>query len=234
MEKWFVMHSVHFSVGPNRRTILCAKEMSHGEEACAVCDFAWSLYENGDKKGSKDLLPKWRFSVNVIQLNKDGSIDEENQGIQIWSMGQQVFKQLLDEVTEAGSDIAHPETGRNVEVKKTGTEWDNTTYKVRCAAPSSFPDTKLFNELFDLTTIVQGITIDQQLALLGGGSAPTGDPLTQVAPAATEAAALPAVAAGGFEDTPEEAPITGPDDDGADSAVKRLRRAVDKKGNGNA
>ena len=234
MDGWYQQQSIHFGVGPNKRSILCNREMSDGQvDPCAVCEFAWNLMNSGQEASGKDLLPKWRWSVNVIVLkDRTGVVDEEDKDVYVWSMGRETFILLLDEVTSAGSDIAHPVTGRNVEIKRTGSDMD-TKYKIKCAEASEFPQTDLFDDLYDLAEVTPMLEVKAQVALLQGGSADSGDPLKQVtekAEAVPEEEAQPEEepTAGGFaaeDDEPAEAAAeaNGTSDAGA---LARLRDAT--------
>ena len=78
---------VHYRIG-DEAPFLCPKK-NFGDK-CAVCDFAWSLYEEGDTKSAKELLPASRYLSPIVVRG------EETPVVKIWNYSKTVYKSLMD------------------------------------------------------------------------------------------------------------------------------------------
>ena len=85
---------VHYRIGSNR-PFLCPKKNS-GED-CPVCNFAWELYNEGDTKTAKELLPTQRFASPVV-------VRGETNEVKVWSYSKRIYEELL-------SYVMNPEYG---------------------------------------------------------------------------------------------------------------------------
>jgi hypothetical protein len=116
---------VHYSVGPDRQSYLCPRK--HGKGECPICDERDSVRRDSaaDDKYVKDLEPKRRVLVYLIDR------DEERAGEQTWFMPQSLDKDItkvsIDKDTRAVLPIDHPEDGYDIIFDKSGSKL-NTKY----------------------------------------------------------------------------------------------------------
>ena len=209
MERWFHVVPQHFGIGPSNRSLGCLRlnEISK----CPACELGFSLLKGSedDKKEGKKILPSWRFMMNVMLLNQDGTL--ANQQPHVLTVGKQLFG-LIEEIVREEGDITDIEDGRSINIKRKGTEWNDTEYMVKEAKSASpFPgELDLLDEIYDLTEIVEFVDAPTMLDIIQGKGAtmlPGGNPWDDDStPADSKAspekkATLPA---GGFEDEAEE------------------------------
>lgn len=200
MERWFACYPQHFGLGPNRQVIGCARLLQ--EDECPACEWGFSLLDQKRDKEGKDILPSWRYYVNVIVLNQDGTPRVEEEGatphIVIWSMGRRAFDLLKAQFDKYG-DITHIETGRNLEVGRKGKGGQDTSYIIESAPEASpFPaNLEVLDGVYDVTRIIKFIEAPAMQRLLAGGSVNTEDPLGQqkALPAPVESGTAPTTAA---------------------------------------
>ncbi len=92
---------VHYRIG-NSRPFLCPKKNSG--ENCPVCNFAWELYNEGDTKTAKELLPTQRFASPVV-------VRGETNEVKVWSYSKRIYEELL-------SYVMNPEYGNVTDVSE--------------------------------------------------------------------------------------------------------------------
>ena len=93
---------VHYRIG-EEAPFLCPKK--NFGDSCPVCDFAWQLYDEGDTKSAKELLPSARYLSPVVVRG-----DEED--VKIWNYSKTVYRELIGYVmNEEYGDITDPESG---------------------------------------------------------------------------------------------------------------------------
>ncbi|KKK74542.1 hypothetical protein LCGC14_2882740, partial [marine sediment metagenome] len=117
---------VHY-LGPQNRMVICPKEAVSGE--CPVCVQSWIFFEADNKKAAGQLRSKFRTFLNVVKINKDGSLAEEKIFVlglnQMQFSGKRGAKFDLDEEGDLPlfeffkkyGDLSHVETGRNLIIK---------------------------------------------------------------------------------------------------------------------
>ena len=93
---------VHYRIG-EEAPFLCPKK-NFGEN-CPVCDFAWQLYDEGDTKSAKELLPSARYLSPVV-------VRETDNEVKIWNYSKTVYRELIGYImNEEYGDITDPESG---------------------------------------------------------------------------------------------------------------------------
>lgn len=108
---------VHYGVGPDRQTYLCLHKMKG--ERCPICEERAEASRKGDEEYAKELAPKRRVLVYVIDRNN------EREGPMAWAMpqglDQDITKVSIDRRTGAVLYIDHPDEGFDVFFEKNGT-----------------------------------------------------------------------------------------------------------------
>mgnify|MGYP001159504133 FL=1 len=108
----FKSYFFHYNVGQNSG-FLCPNK-NHGED-CAVCNFAKSLYKEGDEgsiKMAKDLTARQRFFSPVLVRG------EEAEGPKVWGYGKKVYETLLTLVLNPEyGDITDPNSGTDLDLQ---------------------------------------------------------------------------------------------------------------------
>jgi len=113
-DPWREFH-VHYNVGKNFG-FLCPK--ANFDEPCAVCDFAWSLWNDRkdhpeNEKIAKQLLPTKRFITPVMVLQEDGSWE----GPKVWNYGNNIYQYFMRKYTDPDwTDFWRYDSGRNIKV----------------------------------------------------------------------------------------------------------------------
>jgi hypothetical protein len=107
---------VHYGIGPDRQTYLCLHKMKG--EPCPICEERQKAARDGDDDYAKELEPKKRVLVYLIDR------DAEKEGIQAWAMPQgtdlDIVKLTSDRRTGEVLSIDHPDDGFDVTFEKTG------------------------------------------------------------------------------------------------------------------
>jgi hypothetical protein len=114
---------VHYGVGPDRQTYLCLHKMK--DEKCPICEERKMAQNDGDEKLAKELEPKRRVLVYVIDR------DNEKEGLQAWAMpwtvDRDICKISVDKKSGEVLPIDNPDEGYDVEFEKKGAK-DRTEY----------------------------------------------------------------------------------------------------------
>lgn len=114
---------VHFGVGPDRQTYLCLHKMK-GED-CPICEERQQAVRDGDEKYAKELEPKRRVLVYLVDRNA------EKEGVQAWAMPWTLDRDVCAVSTDRKSGevlpIDHPDEGYDVLFDKRGAK-DRTEY----------------------------------------------------------------------------------------------------------
>ena len=114
---------VHYGVGPDRQTYLCAHKMKG--EPCPICEERQRVLDDGDEKGAKELEPKRRVLVYMIDR------EAKNEGLQAWAMPWTVDRDIcsisVDKRSGEVLPIDHPDEGYDIFFKKSGQK-DRTEY----------------------------------------------------------------------------------------------------------
>ena len=93
---------VHYRIG-DEAPFLCPKK--NFGESCSVCEFAWGLYEEGDTKSAKELLPSARY-VSPIVVRGDEST------VKLWNYSRTIYSDLIGYVNNPEyDDITHKTNG---------------------------------------------------------------------------------------------------------------------------
>jgi len=108
----FVDFFLHYNVG-NTPGFLCPKR-NFGED-CPVCNFANSLYNEGDEdstKLAKQLFPRERLYTAVLVRG------EENAGPKIWSFGKTAYERMIELfLNKDYGDLTDAESGTDLTIK---------------------------------------------------------------------------------------------------------------------
>lgn len=114
---------VHYGIGPDRQTYLCLHKMKG--EACPICEERQRALDDGDEKYAKELEPKRRVLVYLINR------DAEKEGLLAWAMPWTVDRDIcaisVDKRSGEVLPIDHPEEGFDVMFEKKGAK-DRTEY----------------------------------------------------------------------------------------------------------
>lgn len=107
---------MHYGVGPDRQSFIC-NHKQNGED-CPICEERAKALEEGDEDYAKELEPKRRVLVYLIDRNN------EREGLQAWAMPWTIDKDIckisVDKKSGEVLPIDHPEEGFDVEFSKTG------------------------------------------------------------------------------------------------------------------
>lgn len=208
--------AVHY-LGPNRRMVLCRKELS---KSCPACDLRWELNDAGAKAEANSLRPSVRTFMNVVHINQDGDLEDDKVYLlglnQIQFVGKRGVEYDPDEEGDLPlynffvkyGDLSHVEHGRDLLIKakedKSG-DFDTTAMKFSVGPTTPFPGTSemLKEGLTDITAVASVMDGDEMVATIEGQSAPT----LAVVPT-TQVASLPASSngsrfSGGDDEEPE-------------------------------
>lgn len=127
--------------GANKRQrIVCPLQQSKADKLdprrCPCCAYAEKLRATGnedDYKLAGDYVAQRKIFANILVR------DQEDRGIRIWSFGKKVYEQLdaIRRDSRAGGNFAHPVTGFDIVVKRTGATMNDTTYTCLPARNSS-------------------------------------------------------------------------------------------------
>lgn len=108
---------VHYGVGPDRQTYLCLHKMKG--EPCPICEERQRAQRSGDEEYAKELEPKRRVVVYLIDR------DAEKEGVQAYAMpqgtDQDIVKISVDKRTGEVFGIDNPDEGFDVMFERTGT-----------------------------------------------------------------------------------------------------------------
>lgn len=107
---------VHYNVGPDSQTYLCAKEMLG--EPCSVCEERARAVKDGDDDYAKELKPSKRVVVYLVDR------DAEKEGVQAWAAPWTVDRDLNTLIVDKRSGevlgIDDPENGYDIDFTRTG------------------------------------------------------------------------------------------------------------------
>jgi hypothetical protein len=107
----FPSYFFHYNVGKNSGFLCPSKNLG---EPCPVCDFAKSLYREGDEgsvKMAKDLTARQRFFSAVLVRG------EEREGPKVWGYGKKVYETLLNLVLNPDyGDITDADSGTDLDL----------------------------------------------------------------------------------------------------------------------
>lgn len=138
---------VHYQIGSDKGTYICLNKMK--AEPCPICDVRQELDHAGDDEAARELLPRKRVAMFVIDRK------EESKGPMIWfspwTLDQEIAKQSIDEdggalaldSPEDGYDVtfSREQQGKNVPPKYVGVK------VARKASP-------LFNSEEEITSVM--------------------------------------------------------------------------------
>lgn len=113
---WGMDAYVHYGVGSDEQTYLCANKMNG--ESCPICDEQTRAHKSGDTEYADKLKPTKRVLVYLIDR------DNEKDGPMIWNMPVSLDNDLLklsvDKRTGDVLNITDPEDGYDIEFEKQG------------------------------------------------------------------------------------------------------------------
>jgi hypothetical protein len=197
---------MHFKVGPNGWSGSCPTSTPYGPGGeCPICEEVERLRSTGnpaDSELAKDIRAKQRLYSNIVDMSDPVYTDEDvatwaaeeyNQGkecpfaagqtkVKVFSYGPQIFKQILDIVTES-VDVTDLNAGYDLMISRTGKGRD-TSYNVQIMPPAKPFVPAGVNQIEDVLIDLDNILPFQELANMQ--AALTGAPV----------AAAPAVGAG--------------------------------------
>lgn len=137
---------------PDKTAYICPRRMLNAQ--CPICQKGFEMVKLQGKDVARKFWPSWAAYLNVLVLNRDGSISDEN--VKLWSANRDVTDLLLELVQEAG-DFTDPETGRDIMIKCKKVEEGGFTkhdYIVRASpTPSPLRKPELLADLHDPTTV---------------------------------------------------------------------------------
>lgn len=177
--KLFQPVSLHWM--PDNTNFICVRRMFN--QQCPVCNKGFEVMNAGGKsKEAKDNARKfwsnWTAYVNIVLLNKDGTVADENP--KLWGASSDVTDLFLDMLQdEECGDFTDLETGRNLMVRCKKTEDGGYTkydYSIRFSpnqTPFDYPE--ILEGLIDPTKVNQMLPVEQlesvAVALLHGPGA---------------------------------------------------------------
>lgn len=110
---WDIGIWIHFGVGPDNATYLCADKMDHGE--CPICE----ARRGADDDERDALKPSWRALAWAIDRNN------EKAGPQVWGMPVTVFREInlrsIDKKHNTPIPVDSPDEGFDIMFDRSGT-----------------------------------------------------------------------------------------------------------------
>ncbi|MBA7640261.1 hypothetical protein ES703_47926 [subsurface metagenome] len=163
-EDWYKETWFHFGIGVDRKPIACARRLL--DEACYICEQVDELRKSEDPRDVElptQIASRRRVFYNIIDL------DDVESGVQIFSSGVTIFKELLMYVADPDwGDITDPEEGYDIVIEREGTGID-TKYTVRAKKnPTPLIDPALLEDLRDLDEMVEILEYEQVKAIYEG------------------------------------------------------------------
>lgn len=163
-EDWYKETWSHFGIGVDRKPIACARRLL--DEPCYICDQVDELRKSEDPRDvelTTQIAARRRVFYNIIDL------DDIESGVQIFSSGVTIFKDLLMYVADPDwGDITDPEQGYDIVIDRAGTGID-TKYNTRAKKnPTPLIDPGLLDELRDLDDMVEILDYEQVKAIYEG------------------------------------------------------------------
>lgn len=177
--------ATHGNLPGGTRPVLCPSKMF--DEPCPACALGNTLWNAGNKNDARKFFASWRAMVNIVVLNKDGSLPEDAE-VKVWGMPKGVMESLqakLKERPKSQRDISNPIGGYTIRVRRQGTGKNNgqdTSYEIEpMENPSDLPDdaVDLLDNMIALDKIYVRATGSQIDGLL---EAPKTEGKKQIAP----------------------------------------------------
>lgn len=180
-DRWYLWQKLHFSVGPNNRTVMCLQQY---DAFCPICAEVDRLKREGYEEESKEMRAKWRALVNVVLLNEKNEIVDDE--IKVWTTGRDLIDAITDftnDLPEDLADISDPFTGRAAFIERVGTGQRDTRYTAGIDEgddPAPFRDCfksdedmdEFLEKLYDLTAVYERIEPAKLTGLLTDGGTP--------------------------------------------------------------
>jgi hypothetical protein len=126
-EYWGYLLWVHYEVGADKATMLCPKEMGHGDGRCPICEERARVerYKDADEDYKRSLSPVKRVAAYII----DRANEEE--GPLLWTMpftiDKEIFKHIVSKKTGKARNLDDPEAGHDIYFEREG-EGKKTKY----------------------------------------------------------------------------------------------------------
>ena len=120
---------VHKNVGAGDAMLVCP--LTNFGKPCPICEHAKELREEGAEESVWKAIKAKRMTVyNVVVYDDD---KEEKKGVQIWAVAHWNMERhlnILAQKPRGGGKIlfSHPDQGKSVSFKRTGSQKDNTQY----------------------------------------------------------------------------------------------------------
>lgn len=158
---------VHFSVGPDKRTVGCLRKFG---KKCFICEMVDKLKSEEDtesKELAKRMTRKNRYMWNILDLR------DLKSGVQVLSCGVRLFEGVwVYFADEDWGDIVHPDKGYNLVVTRVGSGL-NTKYSVLARRkPEKMPmllDTSSpLDSLYDLDAVFPISSYEEQKQIFEG------------------------------------------------------------------
>lgn len=117
--------------GTKRQKLVCPLQQSkadkHDPRRCPCCAYAERLRGTGNQEDydlAGEYVAKRSIFANILVRG------QEDRGIRVWAFGKKVYEQLdaIRRDTRAGGNFAHPLTGFDIVVKRTGSGKNDTNY----------------------------------------------------------------------------------------------------------
>lgn len=117
--------------GSKRQRMVCPLQQAKADKLdprrCPCCAYAEKLRGTGNQEDyelAKDYVAQRKVFANILVR------DQEDRGIRIWAFGKKVYEQLdaIRRDSRAGGNFAHPVTGFDIVVKRTGSTMNDTNY----------------------------------------------------------------------------------------------------------
>lgn len=158
-DTYYFWVATHGKLPGANRPILCPQKMY--DEFCPACEIGNKLWNEGRKEDARPFFASWRAMVNVVVLNRDGTLPDDA-SIKVWGIPKGVMEDLqakLKELPKNKRDITNPIGGYDILVRRKGTGLDggkDTTYEI-----NTVPDPSDLSDLGDAAIDF----LDQMIAL---------------------------------------------------------------------
>ena len=116
---------VHYKIGSDESTFVCPNKMLG--EACPICEESKRARDSGDEEYAKELTPKRRVLIWLLDREKEAKDEEPVFWAMPWTIDRDISKLSKDKRTGEIYYVDDPDNGYDIEFEKTGKGF-NTKY----------------------------------------------------------------------------------------------------------
>lgn len=172
--KYYHWLPTHGNLPGAGRPVLCPKKMN--DDPCPACDMGNVLWNEGNKEAARKFFSSWRAFVNMVVLNRDGTLPEDAT-VKVWGIPKQFFEDHFLPKTSSlpreSRDFTAVKGGRNILIGRKGKSAKDTKYDLVFKEPSDWPEA--MEELVEELTFLPNIYATPTSKEIRGLLAPPAD-----------------------------------------------------------